>query len=905
MNDDVTKDDTPVQSCPCYQLKVQNQPPNFIFLGEPFTIDFVIVEEDRNHPEKACTSSTGSTGALVSFTSDSYCTQKDVTLKPFTAPLNLSFEIIVELLPMATHESIDNSIKSTVKVGSEIVSATDESKDKNAIIPSAASRVVHVATSQQRIGTLTLNVLRDPSPLHLGELGTIQCSLTEGNVMNDMSNDVRSASLHQRKVSTPSSAISAIVWDANPGTCQIRIIAFCCGNDSPPRNKTNSRSSTSNPPKRTSSIALTSSITIVRHKILITSCTNEGNSHGTNGSKNQSTSGKDWNSVWYKDEGGRDKCIEIVVGVYDRQHVALFEAIPLLLTLCYASSNQQSLKHDSPSLYPQLPLPVTNQDILNVLSPKSKQLFVLDRATGTMKIRFRVEDVSKNHQGQDFCLRIAAALDNVEYHYLQNYRPAMIAPAVSLSINVRSKRNKRPRQFTTISTNISIPASDVSSEQMYNHGSVVPSIGTVLSPTISSGANVESHPRLTTMQLQFALRNVVHWVQEVVTKTSFELQKQPSLNGTSAQYLSLMAESLATYHGHVQEHLNVLQYVIDFNTFAPSILRSQTDPNSNQAVYNTQECTYQRPPTTADQLRYYDTGSNPYSQGYYHQSTMSDGGNTALHQIYPYQYQNPMYYPVSYSNQYQPTSTNFKNLQPSTSTVKQRNTHKTIHQPREHAVYEYPTNESITEAKAATIPSKTQPSPMTQFHRPVETVQLKEQTSNSDRYHTKNTKKVEFQNEYPADAFAYPSSEAYEINADYHESRENEVEYVFAKQFKSLRTGVLLGYPAYTIKKELIGFYQQVQATQPKPVNVTNVSQQQRSDRKMISSSPSPPPLFTKSHLFVPIHEEDFGVTELEHAKVVFEEADPSAIQSMSLCGSIEAMLHRALVFEWSQGLHV
>merc|ERR1711871_1788938 len=42
------------------------------------------------------------------------------------------------------------------------------------------------------------------------------------------------------------------------------------------------------------------------------------------------------------------------------------------------------------------------------------------------------------------------------------------------------------------------------------------------------------------------------------------------------------------------------------------------------------------------------------------------------------------------------------------------------------------------------------------------------------------------------------------------ESRESEVEYVLAKQYKAARTGERLGFPAYNANKEILGFYKDV-----------------------------------------------------------------------------------------------
>ena len=895
-----------MQVSPSYQVKVRKKPPSFVFLGEPFTIDFTVLEEDHSHPEKLCNAQTPlhehSSALRFPVSTDSNCIKEDVTKIDRSTTTIPSFEIAVELVPK--HVVNDNSIDSRITSLNHQLPALNDSTYFNVVVPNVESRVLHIATTgqqrrQRHKSMLTLNLLQDLESVALGEIGTIQCSLTGDILPESMHNEDHIVPVQQQ--TSQSTTISTLVCDVSPMTCQIRIIAFCCDNDDERFDRTRSKSKsqlivhTSNPNKSKSAVAVTSAITIVRHKILITSCNNEASSHGINSNHSSSGSGKDWNSVWYKDEGGRDKCMEIVVGVYDRQHVAVFEAIPMLLTLCYASSNQQSLKHPTLASSPHLPIPVTNQDILNVLSPKSNELFVLDCATGTMKIRFRVEDVSKNHQGQDFCLQIAAAPDNGVYHYLKNYDPTMIAPAVSLSVNVRSKRNKRQRQFTTSSTDIAMPSSDVSSEHVYRHDSVVPTID---SSTISSSAMTESRPRLTAIQLQYALRGVVHWVQEVVTKTSFELQRQQPQNGISTQYLSSMAHSMATYHEQVHEHLNVLQYVIDFNATS-SLTLSRTDPtgSNREELYGVRDNSYQHLSTTSNRSRFYEAGNFPYPQGYYHESaTPTDGGN-AFHHSYPYQYHNQMYYAAPYIDQHlSTTATNNKRAEPSALDGNPNGPHRHIHlTTRESEVRNFNANKGTknTENVLQVLKRESPPHVSQMNLQASKNVPEKKLTIRDDSRHVHNVKNIE----YPSDVICDTSMAANEIGADHDETRESEVEYIFAKQFKSLRTGALLGYPAYTIQKELIGFYQQL----PQSIDTTKMSPHRGFDQKL---QPTQPPLFTRSHLFVPIQREDFGVTELEHAKVVFDQADRSAIQVMSQCGSIEAMLHRALVYEWSQGLN-
>ncbi|VEU41973.1 unnamed protein product [Pseudo-nitzschia multistriata] len=132
---------------------------------------------------------------------------------------------------------------------------------------------------------------------------------------------------------------------------------------------------------------------------------------------------QDWESIWYKDEGGRDKCMEVSVAIYDKDgQLKTGENIPLKPVLCY-------------EVGPGAPeSKVANQDILRTLGTAN---LVLDKDTGRTKLRFRVEDVSKNHQGQNFCLKVGPETSTKRYKD--------IAVAFTPPVNVRSKRNKRSR----------------------------------------------------------------------------------------------------------------------------------------------------------------------------------------------------------------------------------------------------------------------------------------------------------------------------------------------------------------------------------------------------------------------------------------------------------------------------
>ncbi|CAK4086863.1 unnamed protein product [Aphanomyces euteiches] len=119
--------------------------------------------------------------------------------------------------------------------------------------------------------------------------------------------------------------------------------------------------------------------------------------------------------LWYKDEGGRDKCMNLPVHLVDATNQPVPRAVPLRVTLLYESEH-----------------PVLKQDILK-LSPDSQRLI---DSHGQALLKLRIEDVSKNHQGQAFRLK-------VEPDTAQSPLFFDVAPDWSTPISVRSKRNKR------------------------------------------------------------------------------------------------------------------------------------------------------------------------------------------------------------------------------------------------------------------------------------------------------------------------------------------------------------------------------------------------------------------------------------------------------------------------------
>lgn len=147
--------------------------------------------------------------------------------------------------------------------------------------------------------------------------------------------------------------------------------------------------------------------------------------------------------LWYKDEGGRDKCMTLPIYLVNEKNERVGNRpVPLRVTLLYENEH-----------------PVLKQDILK-MSPDCQR--TID-ASGKALLKLRIEDVSKNHQGQAFRLKVEADTAQSPMNF-------DVAYDLSSTISVRSKRNKRrplknpPTQITHhIITGASNPASTTSS----------------------------------------------------------------------------------------------------------------------------------------------------------------------------------------------------------------------------------------------------------------------------------------------------------------------------------------------------------------------------------------------------------------------------------------------------------
>lgn len=123
--------------------------------------------------------------------------------------------------------------------------------------------------------------------------------------------------------------------------------------------------------------------------------------------------------VWFKDEGGREKCMAVALALVPAPGASLEDrVVPLTVTLLYESGAT-----------------VLNQSILR-LFPDMRPNMTHGRAT----ISFRIDDVSKNHQGQSFLLAIEPEHQDGSSMFQD------IAPTRTSVMAIRSKRNKRKLQ---------------------------------------------------------------------------------------------------------------------------------------------------------------------------------------------------------------------------------------------------------------------------------------------------------------------------------------------------------------------------------------------------------------------------------------------------------------------------
>jgi hypothetical protein len=136
--------------------------------------------------------------------------------------------------------------------------------------------------------------------------------------------------------------------------------------------------------------------------------------------------------LFYKDRGGKESGIELSITLENEQgNMVLNKTVDLKATLLYENGLQ-----------------VLDQGLLVATSshnnPMTREDFQLKN--GYRQLKFRINQVSSKHCNQKFVIHIAAPLFADDgCTLIKDYYE--IAPADSIPIEVRSKKNKRPQKF--------------------------------------------------------------------------------------------------------------------------------------------------------------------------------------------------------------------------------------------------------------------------------------------------------------------------------------------------------------------------------------------------------------------------------------------------------------------------
>ena len=491
--------------------------------------------------------------------------------------------------------------------------------------------------------------------------------------------------------------------------------------------------------------------------------------------------------------GGRDKAMLAVATLVDQDgNIIKDRKVPLHLKLLYDNEERT---------------PVTKQDIFRMVGASCHYI---DPETGKASLQFRIEDVSKNHQGQNFIIEIGTDKE----------KSPDVAPAYSRSVCIRSKKKvKRQRDDHSVPT----PTPKQQNTQQQNFPAQPAPPPAQFQPPSSDPFSVGSSHN--TQSIRQAMRGVIKWTEEVVNGLgplkwnvigyaqnpdgvidyNRPYHSMPNPNEKVNQILNMYAED-------TREHLRVLLNAVEQST-TPSTSEPMYGGAAGSGIppHNSQQHTANtpfRPEMRQWQQNNYHSDHPSYNmQGIVHDSSAmsppagqtvaaSSGTNSAMP---------PLHQPMM-PNQYW-------------------NQHNTQGMP---------------------------------LHGPA--IQATHQRLPHSRDSRTNQGEPEMS----------------EISIDL-ENRQADVQFVLAKVFKSLRTDNRLGFPAYNIAKELLGFYRE--------------------------SS-----MGAGSGRFIPIHKHksEFGRDEMEQASRILKEAivkRSRAVYALKDWDSLMSMVEHALVYDWTKDI--
>mmetsp|Transcript_8552 Transcript_8552/g.16116 ORF Transcript_8552/g.16116 Transcript_8552/m.16116 type:complete len:589 (-) Transcript_8552:61-1827(-) len=245
----------------------------------------------------------------------------------------------------------------------------------------------------------------------------------------------------------------------------------------------------------------------------------------------------EWDEVWYKDMGGKEKSMRVTVSLVDLHgNLIKHRKVPLKFTLLYDNESKS---------------PVSNQKIFRILDDDSFQHHI-DPKTGETFVKFRIDDVSKNHQGQNFILQVAAADDCC----------FGIVPAFSQSVCIRSKkrRNFNPNHGKRQKMNCE------DTPQTMDHSS----------PRPEGDCTAGLNHYYDVQKLKEAIQSIIQWTEDVVNgleplkwKIIGYAQSQEGDIDYSRPFHNMINPNdkldhiLQMYSDKVQDHLRVLASTVE------------------------------------------------------------------------------------------------------------------------------------------------------------------------------------------------------------------------------------------------------------------------------------------------------------------------------------------------------
>ena len=126
-----------------------------------------------------------------------------------------------------------------------------------------------------------------------------------------------------------------------------------------------------------------------------------------------------WSNEFYKDCGSRDKCMIVPVKLVNSQGVVVTgRSMKLHCTLLYENG-----------------IIATSQNILRMHESCTP---MIKTETGTAELKLRIEDLSRNHENQDFQIQIGP--------YPSSHEDRDTASTMTPSVKVRGKPQKKPRR---------------------------------------------------------------------------------------------------------------------------------------------------------------------------------------------------------------------------------------------------------------------------------------------------------------------------------------------------------------------------------------------------------------------------------------------------------------------------